>query len=246
MLLRQATQDRQSTDVLDSQAFNSTNDHFAGSMFYNPAGAETDTDTATSSTADADMLAKALVACALDAMASGVIIIDQYARVLHLNAAATEALASRSCLALDSGHITVTHMPDVRQFSKALGEAAAGKRSMIAMGARSDALVAVVPLYAQPGGSAQHFALIFSRTDMCEALSLKPFAGAYELTPTEERVLALISTGQTVPQMAKYLKLGAATIRTHVRNICGKTNCHGLREIVTRLAVLPALKIQAP
>jgi DNA-binding CsgD family transcriptional regulator len=244
MLLRQATQDRQSTDDLDSQAFSPANDHFDGSMFYNPAG--TETETAISSTADADMLAKTLAACALDAMASGVIIIDQYARVLHLNAAASEALASRSCLALDSGHITVTHMPDVRQFSKALGQAAAGERSMIAIGVRSDALVAVVPLYAQPGGSAQHFALIFSRTDICEALSLKPFAGAYELTPTEERVLALISTGQTVPQMAKRFNLSAATIRTHVRNICGKTNCHGLREIVTRLAVLPALKTQAP
>jgi DNA-binding CsgD family transcriptional regulator len=246
MSLRQATQDRQSTNVLDSQALNPANDHFGGSMFYNPTGAETEAETATSSTTDADMLVNTLAACALDAMASGVIIIDQYARVLHLNAAATEALANRSCMALDSGHITVTHMPDVRQFSKALGEAAAGKRSMVAMGARSDALVAVVPLYAQHGGSAQHFALIFSRTDMCEALSLKPFASAYELTPTEERVLALISTGQTVPQMAKSFNLGAATIRTHVRNICHKTNCHGLREIVTRLAVLPALKIKTP
>lgn len=270
MTLRQATQDRQSADMVDSQPFNRANDHFASHIFTSSPAVEA--EAAPSSSHGGAALAETLAACALDAMASGVIIIDQYARVLHRNAAADEVLASRRCVALDSGHITVTHMPDVRQFSQALSKAAAGQRSMIALGAMSDALVAVVPLQAEPSASqatankdaasagknqslaakntpcssAQHFALIFSRTDMCEALSLKPFAGAYELTPTEERVLGLISTGQTVPEMAKRFNLGAATIRTHVRNICNKTNCHGLREIVTRLAVLPALKIQAP
>jgi DNA-binding CsgD family transcriptional regulator len=277
MTLRQATQDRQfadgSANMHGSQAFNPANDHFLNNLFAAPAQV---TPQATPAPASDASLAQTLAACALDAMASGVIIIDQYARVLHRNAAADEVLASRRCVAVDSGHVTVTHMPDVRQFSQALSKAAAGQRSMIALGAMSDALVAVVPLRVPvdapkpspsttaagratgrtgksqalatkntPCSSAQHFALIFSRTDMCEALSLKPFAGAYELTPTEERVLALISTGQTVPEMAKRFNLGAATIRTHVRNICNKTNCHGLREIVTRLAVLPALKIEA-
>jgi DNA-binding CsgD family transcriptional regulator len=276
MTLRQATQDRQftnaSADMRGSQAFNPANDHFLNNLFAptpqtSPkALPPASLDAAPDSSVDAS-LAQTLAACALDAMASGVIIIDQYARILHRNAAADEVLASRHCVAVDSGHVTVTHMPDVRQFSQALSKAAAGQRSMIALGAMSDALVAVVPLRASPAApvqataradkclagaaksaqsaGAQHFALIFSRTDMCEALSLKPFAGAYELTPTEERVLALISTGQTVPEMAKRFNLGAATIRTHVRNICNKTNCHGLREIVTRLAVLPALKIEA-
>ena len=291
MTLRQATQDRQfanaSADIHASPAYNPANDHFLNNLFApspqtsfetpskQPAKTPLQTsqslqpallDTAPKSNIDAS-LAQTLAACALDAMASGVIIIDQYARILHRNAAADEVLASRQCVAVDSGHVTVTYMPDVRQFSQALTKAAAGQRSMIALGAMSDALVAVVPLrtpQAAPvqattsagkgptaaaksahNSGAQHFALIFSRTDMCEALSLKPFAGAYELTPTEERVLALISTGQTVPEMAKRFNLGAATIRTHVRNICNKTNCHGLREIVTRLAVLPALKIEA-
>jgi DNA-binding CsgD family transcriptional regulator len=154
-------------------------------------------------------------------------------------------LARADCIAVDSGHITVTHMPDIRKFSQALTLAAAGQRSMVALGAHGHMTVAVIPLQpAGPQGKAiEHFALLFSRASMCEALMLGAFARAHQLTPTEERVLGLISTGLTVPEMAKRLTLGPATIRTHVRNICAKTCCHGLREIVTRLAVMPALKV---
>lgn len=194
-------------------------------------------------------LAQSLATMALNELASGMIIIDQYARVLHRNPAADAVLARGDCVAIDSGHITVTHMPDVRKFSQALTLAAAGQRSMIALGARSHITVAVIPLQsAQNGYSAvnpiEHFALILSRPNMCEALMLGSFARAYQLTSTEERVLGLIGLGLTVPGMAKKLQLGSATIRTHVRNICAKTDCHGLREIVTRLAVMPALKVE--
>lgn len=194
-------------------------------------------------------LAQSLAATALNCLASGMIIIDQYARVLHRNPAADTVLALGDCVAIDSGHITVTHMPDVRKFSQALSLAAAGQRSMIALGARAHITVAVIPLQnaqnaQNPATPTEHFALVLSRPNVCEALMLSAFASAYRLTPTEERVLGLVGLGLTVPEMAKKLQLGPATIRTHVRNICAKTGCHGLREIVTRLAVMPAIKVK--
>ncbi len=197
-------------------------------------------------------LTHSLAASAMDELASGMVIIDQYARVLHRNPAADAVLARGDCVALDSGHITVTHMPDVRKFSQALTHAAAGKRSMIALGNQGQTTVAIVPLRATctanttdtPPTSTQHFALVFSRSAMCEALMLNAFSRAYQLTPTEERVLGLMSASLTAPEMAKKMNIGSATIRTHVRNICAKTNCHGIREVVTRLAVLPTLQAQ--
>lgn len=209
-----------------------------------PAAAHSDTS-----------LAHSLAASAMDELASGMVIIDQFARVLHRNPAADAVLARGDCVALDSGHITVTHMPDVRKFSQALTQAAAGKRSMIALGNQGQTTVAIVPLrtttdaHSNPNAlgsptSTQHFALVFSRTAMCEALMLNAFSRAYQLTPTEERVLGLMSASLTAPEMAKKLHIGSATIRTHVRNICAKTNCHGIREVVTRLAVLPTLQAQ--
>jgi DNA-binding CsgD family transcriptional regulator len=193
-------------------------------------------------------LTDSLACVALNELGSGVIVIDQYARALHRNLAADAVLARKDCVTIDSGHITVTHLPDIRKFSQALTAAAAGKRSMITLGAQSRMTVAFIPL--QPTGNKagtppEHFALIFSRASMCETLMLGAFARAYQLTPTEERILALIGQGLTAPEMAKKNNLGAATVRTHIRNICAKTNCHGLREIITRLAVMPTLQTMA-
>jgi DNA-binding CsgD family transcriptional regulator len=195
-------------------------------------------------------LADSLACVALNELGSGVIIIDQYARALHRNLAADAVLARKDCVAIDSGHITVTHLPDVRKFSQALTSAAAGKRSMITLGAQSHMTVAIIPLQPTSNTSSatsppEHFALMFSRASMCETLMLGAFARAYQLTPTEERILALIGQGLTAPEMAKKNNLGAATVRTHIRNICAKTNCHGLREIITRLAVMPTLQSMA-
>ncbi len=242
MMPSQSTTLRRSANLLTGADFEKSSPQFDNSAY---ADAEPAISQALPAPTPEAALAQSLAAIAVNALASGMIIIDQYARMLHRNPAADAVLARADCITVDSGHITVTHMPDIRKFSQALTLAAAGQRSMVALGAHGQMTVAVIPL--QPAGSqaktTEHFALLFSRASMCEALMLNAFARAHQLTPTEERVLGLISIGLTVPEMAKRLTLGPATIRTHVRNICAKTCCHGLREIVTRLAVMPALKV---
>jgi DNA-binding CsgD family transcriptional regulator len=185
-----------------------------------------------------------LVANALDELACGVIIIDQRGRILHQNLAASVVLSRGDCVCVDHGVISATHAPDVRQLSEALSKAAAGKRSMIALGALSRTTVAVVPLHrqaAQGQATEPRFALMFSRAGVCEALMLSFFSRAHQLTAAEENVLGLMCAGLTAPEMAQQLKVGEATIRTHVRNICAKTHSSGIREVVKRLAVLPPL-----
>jgi DNA-binding CsgD family transcriptional regulator len=242
MMPSQSTTSQRSANLHTGADFEKSSLKFDNSAY---ADADPATSQALPAHAPEAALAQSLAAIAVNELASGLIIIDQYARMLHRNPAADAVLARADCIAVDSGHITVTHMPDIRKFSQALTLAAAGQRSMVALGAYGHMTVAVIPLQpAGPQGKAiEHFALLFSRASMCEALMLGAFARAHQLTPTEERVLGLISTGLTVPEMAKRLTLGPATIRTHVRNICAKTCCHGLREIVTRLAVMPALKV---
>ena len=253
MTLRQATQDRQftnaSADMRGSQAFNPANDHFLNNLFADApqtsakALPPASLDAAPESSVDAS-LAQTLAACALDAMASGVIIIDQRGWILHQNLAASVVLSRGDCVCVDHGMITATHAPDVRQLSEALSKAAAGKRSMIALGALSRTTVAVVPLHrqaAQGQATEPRFALMFSRAGVCEALMLSFFSRAHQLTAAEENVLGLMCAGLTAPEMAHQLKVGEATIRTHVRNICAKTHSSGIREVVKRLAVLPPL-----
>jgi DNA-binding CsgD family transcriptional regulator len=199
---------------------------------YSPSDAEQ----ASPTTSSVDSLATS----ALDEIASGIIIIDLHARVLHSNLAANNLLARGDCVAVVAGTITAAHGCDVRQFSEALSKAAAGKRSMLTLGIRRSTSLIVLPLRGTTAGG-QHLALMFSRAGACEALTLSFFSRAHCLTSSEEKVLGLMSGGLTAPEMAQELKVGQSTVRTHVRNICSKTQSNGIRDVVNRLAVLPPL-----
>ena len=192
--------------------------------------------------------ASELLSHALDELACGIIIIDARGRVLHKNLAADAVLSRCDSIAIHNGVVTTAHSPDSRQLSDALAKAAAGKRSMIALGALSRTTVAIVPLQRTAPGiqldspaSEPRFALMFSRSGVCETLMLSFFSRAHQLTASEENVLGLMCAGLTAPEMAQQLKVGEATVRTHVRNICAKTHSSGIREVVKRLAVLPPL-----
>jgi DNA-binding CsgD family transcriptional regulator len=182
--------------------------------------------------------ADSLVASALDELASGVVVIDLQGRVLHRNLAADAIIARGDCVTIVADTITAAHGHNVRLFSEALSKAAAGKRSMITLGGTTSLIV--VPLRGGAPGE-QRLALMFSRMGVCEALTLSFFSRAHCLTASEEKILGLMSGGLTAPEMAQQLKIGESTVRSHVRNICSKTRCNGIREVVNRLAVLPPL-----
>jgi DNA-binding CsgD family transcriptional regulator len=198
-----------------------------------------------------------LIASALDVLACGVIIVDTSGRVLHRNLAADEVLMRNDSVAIERGIIVASYAPDAHLLRDAMVKGTMGKRSMIALGPLSQTTVAVVPLVQtrhtgetssnsgsktdMPLGDKPQFALVFSRAGMADALLLSFFARAHNLTATEERVLALMCACLTAPEMAEQLNVGCATIRTHVRSICTKTHCHGIREVVERVAVLPPL-----
>jgi DNA-binding CsgD family transcriptional regulator len=198
-----------------------------------------------------------LIASALDEMASGVIIIDAEGHVLHTNLAARSVLARGDCVAITHGRINVAYTPDELALKEALTKAISGKRSMIVLGALSRTTVAVVPLGRHQATEATQaaptlaaatlpaqpprFALMFSRSGLCESLMLSFFSRAHQLTASEETILSLMCIGHSAPEMATHLKVGEATVRTHVRNICAKTHSKGIRHVVKRLAVLPPL-----
>jgi DNA-binding CsgD family transcriptional regulator len=189
-----------------------------------------------------------LLSHAMDELACGVIIIDALGKLLHKNLAADAVLARGDSVSIQNGTVTTAHSSDARQLNEALAKATAGKRSMIALGALARTTVAVVPLQRHEAGtqpntpvSELRFALMFSRAGVCETLMLSFFSRAHSLTAAEENILGLMCVGLTAPEMAQQLKVGEATVRTHVRNICAKTHSSGVREVVKRLAVLPPL-----
>jgi DNA-binding CsgD family transcriptional regulator len=189
-----------------------------------------------------------LLACALDEIACAVLIVDGRGHLQHANLAGQALLQRGQALALHDHALTAKDLADAPKLGDALAKALKGKRSMITLGAQQQSTVAVVPLDrhsdrspAASASSEPRIALIFSRTGMCEALMMSFFARAYSLTRAEEQVLSLLCVGHTAPEMAQQLRVGEATVRTHIRSICQKTHSNGIREVTKRLALLPPL-----
>ncbi len=188
---------------------------------------------------------------ALDEIACGMIITDAQAQHVHSNLAGQLLLDSGQSLHLLKGCIVTTEKGDAPRFQEALSKAHAGKRSMLAIGLQQQTTLAVVPLERRHDfhqhedqmseAKPMRIALIFSRTGMCEALMMSFFARAHQLTRSEEQILGLLCVGLTAPEMAQQLRVGEATVRTHIRSICHKTHSNGIREVVKRLALLPPL-----
>jgi DNA-binding CsgD family transcriptional regulator len=200
-----------------------------------------------------------LLAHALDEIACGVIIVDGQGHVQHCNLAGQMILQRGQLLSSEQATLQAVETADAPALAEALAKAMQGKRSMLNLGKLAQSTVAVVPLdraerwgSAEPAGQSANsgassntpstrIALIFSRTGMCETLMMSFFSRAYQLTRSEEQILSLICVGHTAPEMAKQLRVGEATVRTHIRSICQKTHSHGIREVVKRLALLPPL-----
>lgn len=202
---------------------------------------------------------QAVLANVLDEIACGVIVLDAQGQLIHHNLAGHLVLQKAKCLQLKKGVVAPVEEADANPFQQALAKALNGKRSMLTLGTQPPTAVAVVPLdrhssYEFHQGAADQatsshrlsansakIAIIFSRSGMCEALMMSFFSRAYHLTRSEEQILSLLCTGLTAPEMAQQLRVGEATVRTHIRNICAKTDSNGIREIVKRLALLPPL-----
>ena len=184
----------------------------------------------------------------LDELAHGLVLTTAAGRMLHANQAARHELARACALALGEGGVVQACRPECdRELQAAIPRAAAGRRSLVQLVTLDDRTlaVAVIPVKS-PGADGQRCALVFSRPSVCDALMLGFFARKHGITPAEELVLASLCAGQSAPRIAQQLNVAVSTVRSHVRSICAKTRTGSVREVVQRVAVLPAVAAAFP
>jgi DNA-binding CsgD family transcriptional regulator len=184
----------------------------------------------------------------LDELAHGVVLTTAAGRMLHANQAARHELARASALAVAEGAVVQACRPECdRELQAAIARAATGRRSLVHLAAQDDRtfVVAVVPVKA-PAGEGPRCALVFSRASVCDVLMLGFFARKHGITPAEELVLASLCAGLSAPRIAEQLNVAVSTVRSHVRSICAKTRTGSVRELVQRVAVLPAVAAAFP
>ena len=181
------------------------------------------------------------LALLMDELSHGVMVVSPEGRLLHANHAARQELARRNALSLQDSHLEAHDADHARLLAEALAKALEGKRSLITLtvGRESRLSVAVLPLNTPGIDGPARIALVLARATVCESLMLCFFARNHGLTGAEEQVLGFLCQGYTAPETARHLKVAVSTIRSHVRSLCAKTGSNGMRELVTRVAVLP-------
>lgn len=177
----------------------------------------------------------------MDELAHGVLVVGLEGRLLHANEAARHELARRGLSAGWPRLLQALPEEDARALQDALQKAGEGKRSLITIGAVQAAplTLAVLPLKAEADNVPARAALVFARASVCESLMLCFFARSQGLTAAEEQVLNILCQGYSAPEVARQLKVAVSTVRSHVRSLCAKTRSSGVRELVSRVAVLP-------
>lgn len=179
------------------------------------------------------------LAALVDELAHGMLVARADGRVLHANQAARQELARGRVLALRQNCLHALDAGSHDALSDALGRAAQGKRTLVDLRSGSGGPTLAVALVPLKTTEPARVALLFARSAVCDPLMLFFFARRHGLTPAEEQVLGILCEGYSAPQAAAQLKVAVSTVRSHVRNLCVKTRASGVRELVTRLAVLP-------
>ena len=181
------------------------------------------------------------LALLMDELAHGMLVTTVEGQVLHANQAARHELARRRVLLTRQDVLHACTPESAKSLQDALARVAQGKRSLIELAAADgpNLTLATVPLKTNSAGKTPRAALLFARAVVCDSLMLCFFARSHGLTATEEQVLGILCQGSSAPQIAAQLKVAVSTVRSHVRSLCAKTRSSGVRELVTRIAVLP-------
>lgn len=173
----------------------------------------------------------------LNELGCAIVVLDQRGALLHANRAGHAELARCNVLGINGGRIYALASQDGQVLRAALERAVEGKRGLINLRASGREISIVLVPISGPGGL--RVALYFARSDVCETTMLGFFANTYRLTPAEEQVLGILVQGYNAPEAAILLNVAVSTVRSHVRNMCSKTQSNGIRELVSRVAVLP-------
>jgi DNA-binding CsgD family transcriptional regulator/PAS domain-containing protein len=181
---------------------------------------------------------------ALEAIPTGVILVDDRLGIVHANAAATIMLGDGDPVRDSGGRLTLREelLPGQLQHAvetAARNEASLGRRGMAIPARRLDGTavaLSVFPLERRRlrgdiEGTAVAAVFIAGPAEQpsmpSDALRL-----LYDLTPAEQRVFALVVDGQSTGDIAAQLHVGTGTVRTQLLRVFEKTGRRNRADLV--------------
>ncbi len=179
----------------------------------------------------------------LDEIDYGMLLVDDQARVLHINHSARVSLDDQHPLQVIGSALRARRPLDVLPLHQALqGACQRGLRTLIVLGDASHRVaMSVVPL-TSPG--CQHTAatqLVFGKRAAAGELSAQWFARSHRLTHAETRVLQALTEGLDPNDIAQRFGVGIATIRSQICCIRAKTHADSIGALLRQVAALPPM-----
>jgi DNA-binding CsgD family transcriptional regulator len=194
------------------------------------------------------------LAAALDEIDYALLLVDlPSGRVRHSNRQALVEWQRHGTLEWPDGIAQAADSTGQRAWLGALVAAAGGRRSLITLRARPDALledpqltsvavsVAVVPLPSDGTTGPMQASVVFGKRQVADALSVGFFSRLHALTPTEDAVLLGLCRGLKPSEIAVSHGVAISTVRTHVNAIRLKTGTCSIRELVHKVSTLPPM-----
>ncbi|MBN9441566.1 hypothetical protein [Bosea sp. (in: a-proteobacteria)] len=189
---------------------------------------------------------------ALDALAMGIVILDQDLRIVYANEGADEILSGPDgALSLRQGRVFARQPAEQRQFKQLVEAAAheshaplASRRSSLVLSAgdRSHSLSACVMPAASPvpAGSHRKVMVALRRLDMATDM-VACARQLFDLTETEAKFASALASGLSLTEAADTQGVRISTARTHLARIFQKTHTRQQSQLVSllRSAALP-------
>jgi DNA-binding CsgD family transcriptional regulator len=181
----------------------------------------------------------------LDSLSIGVLLIDGGGYVIHANAQGQSILAASDALRTKCGRLATTDHELTKvlrdamlasAFSDATTDIADTLPLTSADGARY--LVHVLPLRAcgRPAAGSARAAILVARAAFEPPSCPRVISRAYNLTPTELRVLLAIVAVGGVPEVAAALGVAQSTVKTHLGRLFEKTGTSRQADLVKLVA----------
>lgn len=186
-----------------------------------------------------------LMACVLDEVDYGLMLLSGDGLVVHANHAALREMGSNHPIELRSRRLRARDPQEQPGLTEALDAARhRSSRCMLNIGSGPSRIgLSIVPLplplSSRSGGNA--VLLTLQRAQLVEKLSVGAFARARGLSQREEEVLTALCEGLRPTQIAERLGVAVATVRSHVHNLKEKTHARSMVELVKQVALLPPL-----
>ena len=174
----------------------------------------------------------------LDALATGVLLLDASARVLFANAAALDLANTRDAIVLEDGTVKARQVCQARHLRELIACAIRGEAGgAVGLSRASGGLPLSVLVAPLQGALGRVGAVALFLTDPCRQaeLSAERLRALYGLTPTEARVALHIGEAGTIAGAAAGLQLGPETVRTHLKRVYAKTGVNRQSALVRLL-----------